>query len=414
MKLTPDQEAMLRGRDGGAVKVAMAMLLAVGRAMNAPRLLPVASAHIVLDAFAMMKPGADWVVSLLEGGGRFVVPTTINAISYDRAVGPSKEGAAQVDGHQQRMLESCQAMGGVASCSCNPFSQGISPAFGQHVAWSESATTAYLNSVIGARSNREGATAIASALTGLTPQYGMHDAVRRRGGRHFFVDAALTDPADYNLLGALIAQRAGNDVPVLTGLEHPGVDALFGFAASFSIAANLSMFHIVGVTPEASSLASVFDGPAPEAIRIGDADIVAERARYNTAQPGPIHLVTIGAPHASIQQIQEVAELLGTRSVRAGVEFTLTTSRSNHALAEVTGLARQLLAAGVQVTADRMCFGCDLAAPKYGHAAVLATNSLKAAMSAPGTREVKVCYGTTRQCVEAAVTGRWSDERNTS
>jgi predicted aconitase len=413
MKLTPEQEAMLSGRAGASVKSGMTMLLAVGRAMNAPRLLPVASTHIVLDAFAMMKPGADWVVSLLEGGGRFVVPTTINAISYDRAVGPSQGRAAEIDAHQQRMLDACEAMGAVGTCSCNPFSQGIAPTFGEHVAWSESAPTAYLNSVIGARSNREGATAIASALTGLTPDYGMHDAARRRGRRHFRVEASLDDPADFNLLGALVAQRAGNDIPVLSGMSNPGAEALFGLATSFSIAANLSMFHIVGVTPEAPTLGAAFDGPAPGAIRIGDTDIAAERARYNTAPAGPVAMVTIGAPHASIHEIHAVADLLGSRRVKPGVDFTLTTSRSNHALAETSGLVRRLAAAGVKVTADRMCFGCDLGAPKYGHAAVLATNSLKAAMSAPGTREVKVCYGSARQCVEAAVTGRWINEGST-
>jgi predicted aconitase len=413
MKLRAEEQAMLEGRHGEPRRTAMAMLHAVGRAMNATQLVPVASAHIVLDAFAMGRPGADFIVKLQEGGARFAVPTTINAISFDRRAGHGHGAAAEIDEQQQRMLDACVAMGAVPTCSCNPFSQGIAPVFGEHVAWSESATTAYLNAVLGARSNREGATAIASALTGLTPDYGMHLPRNRLGGVHFSVEADVCDTSDFNLLGALVARRSGDRIPVLSAMRRPPADALFGFAASFSIVGSLPMFHIVSVTPEAPTLHEAFGVAAPPPERITDADVQAERARYEQGREEPVQLVTIGAPHAGIQEIHEVARLLDGRRVKPGVEFTLTTSRSNYALAEQAGVLESLRDAGVCVTADRMCFGCDLGARKYGQEAVLATNSLKAALSAPGTREVRTCYGTARQCVEAAVSGVWKPRSST-
>ncbi len=406
MKLTPDQEKMLQG-GGRTQQTAMAMLLAVGRAMDATDLIPVASAHIVIDAFAMGKPGADLIVSMAESGARFAVPATINAISFDRRTGPSPETATDYDVHQQRMLEACQVMGAVATCSCNPFSQGIAPAFGEHVAWSESATTGYVNSVLGARSNREGATAIASALTGVTPRYGMHVPANRRASVHFEVAFQPRNESEFNLLGSLVARRSQGRIPVISGLAHPGADALFGFGASFAIVANIPMFHIVGITPEAPSLEDVCAGVPPAPISITRNDLDRERAAYDTDGSTGVDLVTIGAPHATIHQIQEVAELLKGRKVKPGIEFTLTTNRSNFALAESSGLLSTLVSAGVKVTADRMCFGCDLGARKYQRAALLATNSVKAALSAPGTRGVRTRYGTTRQCVEAAITGIW-------
>jgi predicted aconitase len=407
MRLTPDQESMLRGRNGRAPQLAMTMLAAVGRAMDAVDLIPVASAHILIDVFAMGKPGADLIVSMAESGARFVVPTTINAISYDRRLGPSADSAFEFDLHQRRMLDACQAMGGVATCSCNPFSQGIAPSFGEHVAWSESATTGYVNSVIGARSNREGATAMASALTGVTPRYGMHLPANRRATVHFEIGFQPADGSEFNLLGSLIARRSQTRIPVLSGLRHPGVDELFGFGASFAIVANIPMFHIVGVTPEARSLEDACGGPPGAPVAITRADLDGERAIFDADRSTDVNLVTIGAPHATIHQISEVAALLGDRKVKPGIEFTLTTNRSNFALAESSGLLARLVAAGVTVTADKMCFGCDLGGPKYGGAAVLATNSVKAALSAPGTRGVRTRYGTTRQCVDAAVTGIW-------
>jgi len=407
MRLTAEQRRILDGHEGPAGKQAMAMLEAVGNALDAEALIPVASAHIVLDAFAMGRPGADWVVSLAEQGGRFVVPTSINAISYDRSAGPG----APVDAHQRRMLEACQAMGAVPSCSCNPFSQGIAPSFGQHVAWSESATTAYLNAVLGARSNREGATALASALTGLTPRYGMHDPAQRLAGAWFEVDARVREAPDYGLLGAVLARRAGDRIPVVTGLDDACSEHLFGFAAAFAISGNLPIFHIPGVTPEAPTLRDALPDASVRPEKIGPADLAAELARHERGEERAVDLVTIGAPHATIQDIHEVADLLAGRRVKPGVEFTLTTNCSNYEVAARGGLLRTLEASGVRVTADRMCFGCDLGAGKFAHRAVLATNSLKAALSAPGTREVETCYGTTRQCVEAAISGTWTPRR---
>jgi len=413
MQLTIGQQDLLEGRGGVAVPQAMRMLVAVGQAMDAPDLIEVASAHIVLDAFAMGRAGADWIASLRAGGSRFVVPTTINAISFDRRAAAADDPGNAFDTWQRRMLDDCEAMGALATCSCNPFNQGITPLYGEHLAWSESATTAYVNSVIGAHTNREGATAIASALTGFTPRYGMHLPAARLATVQFDVRCAADGEADLNLLGALIARQAGNEIPVITGLTRPTADELFGFAASFAIVANLPMFHIVGVTPQASTVAAACGGAAPRELKpVTAGDLDAERARYDDATQTVIDLVTIGAPHASLRQIRAVADLIGSRKVREGIEFTLTTNASNLALAGSCGLLDRLDAAGVTVTADKMCFGCDLGGRKFGQRAVLATNSVKAALSAPGTRGVKVRYGTVVQCVEAAVSGRWMSEES--
>jgi predicted aconitase len=324
---------------------------------------------------------------MAESGARLVVPSTINAISYDRLVGPSTS-RSEVNLHQRRMLEACQAMGGMATCSCNPFSHGIAPAFGEHVAWSESATTGYLKSVIGARSNREGSTAIASALTGVTPRYGMHDPSNRRAAVHYEIGFNAEDESEFNLLGSLIARRSGNRIPALSGLEHPCTNKLFGFSASFAIVANIRMFYFVRVAPEAPTLDAAFGGRVPEATRITRTDLDAERTIYDVDTAVNLDFVAIGSPHATIHQIKEVAELLGGRMIKPGVEFTLTTNRSNFALAESSGLLANLVAAGVKVTVDKMCFGCDLGARKYDRSAILATNSVKTAITASGSRGV--------------------------
>jgi len=395
------------------LNVVREMLDAVCKATHATQLIPIASSHIVLDAFAMGRAGAEFIESLAEQGARFVVPTTINSISYDRLVGPGAPAGdvLGIHGFQKRMLDACEYMGAMSTCSCNPFSQGISPLYGQHVAWSESATTAYINSILGAHSNREGATAIASAITGLTPSYGMHEKANRYGTLHFSVETEVGDRSELQLLGALIARRANGGVPVISGLGALDDDEAFGFSASFSIIGNSSMFHICGVTPDAPSLQAAFNAAVPRPIVIDSRDLDKERLRYENGQARKIDMVSVGAPHASIKEIHQVVRLLNSRKVNPTVKFVITTNRGNYAIAESSGLLSMLLEAGVQVTADRSCFGCDIVAGKFAYRAVLATNSLKAAYSAPGTREVDVCYGSLSQCIEAAVSGAWAPGR---
>ncbi|MGZ0247938.1 MAG: aconitase X, partial [Alphaproteobacteria bacterium] len=140
-------------------------------------MIPVTSTHLVIDGTALGEAGRDFLERLVEEGGRFAVPASINAIAVDR----TKADMTAEEHDQIRMLEACEKMGALPSCSCNPFIQGILPTFGEHVAWSESATAPFVNSVLGARTNREGATAVASALTGLAPRCGMHLDENRRG-----------------------------------------------------------------------------------------------------------------------------------------------------------------------------------------------------------------------------------------
>jgi len=189
------------------------MLAAVGRACDAERLIPVTSAHLVIDGTALGEPGLKLIERLVAAGGRFVIPVSINAIAVDRRA--TARGTLSDDQHTQlRLLEACEKMGCISSCSCNPFIQGFRPAFGESVAWSESATAPFVNSVLGARTNREGATALASALTGFPPAYGMHLAAERKARLLFDVTAEIAGLHRFNLLGALIGRRCDGRVSV--------------------------------------------------------------------------------------------------------------------------------------------------------------------------------------------------------
>ncbi|MBM3488050.1 MAG: DUF521 domain-containing protein [Alphaproteobacteria bacterium] len=401
MKLSPEQAAMLDGRRGWPQQIALEMLVAVGKAHDAPDLIPIRSAHVVIDGLALGAPGLAFLERLVAEGGRFVVPTSLNALAIDRRRAPADDGERQ----QRRMLEACEKMGALASCSCNPFIQGIVPAFGEAVAWSESATAPYVNAVVGARTNREGATAIAAALTGLTPRYGMHLDHERRGGVLYEVTAPVTSLDRFNLLGTLIGRRAGDRIPVIAGLDRrPSLENLVGFGAAMAVVSALPMYHMVGVTPEAPTVAAVFPGGAPAAEIIDDAALAAEYRRTASATSRRVDVVSLGCPHASLAQMEEVAGLLGDRRVVDRVRFYVHTNATTLAAADAAGVLARLEAAGIRVTADNCAV---LSYDKLPRAAQLATNSAKMALFATALSGVGIHYGDVAACVEAGLAGYW-------
>ena len=402
MRLTPDQQDMLDGRCGWPLKIAMRMLCAVGKALDAPDLIPVTSAHLVIDGTALGEAGRDFLERLVAEGGRFAVPSSINAIAVDRA----KPDPTRDEVDQLRMLAACEKMGALPSCSCNPFIQGILPKRGEAVAWSESATAPFVNSVLGARTNREGATAVASALTGLTPRCGMHLDENRRATVLLRVTAAIAGADRYSLLGALAGRLAGDRVPVLDGLRTmPSTDDYVAFGAAFAIHGGAAMYHIAGITPEAADVGAVFDGDPADAILVDDAALEAERGRTATADSGPVDIVAIGCPHASLDQLRDAAALIGAGRANPDVVFYVHTNRSTWDAAAAEGVIATLTAAGVRVTADNCAV---VSYDRVPPGARLATNSAKMALFAKSVSNAEILYGSAAQCIAAGVTGRWN------
>jgi predicted aconitase len=401
MILTPEQQAMLDDDKGWPLQIAMKMLTAVGAAADAPDLIPVTSTHLVIDGTALGEAGRDFLERLVDEGGRFAVPASINAIAVDR----TKADMTDPERDQIRMLEACEKMGALPSCSCNPFIQGLLPVFGEHVAWSESATAPFVNSVLGARTNREGATAVASALTGLTPRCGMHLDENRRGEILLRVAADISGVDRFSLLGALAGRLAGDRIPVLDGIATPpSVDEYVAFGAAFAIHGAVAMFHIAGITPEAPDVESVFDGTPPEAILIDEDAIAAEHARTANGRAGPVDIVSIGCPHASIGQLRDAAEMLATGHASKDVTFYIHTNRSTWDTAKAEGVIDTLTGAGVSVTADNCAVVSYDRVPAGSR---MATNSAKMALFARSVSDAEILFGTTADCIAAGISGQW-------
>jgi predicted aconitase len=176
MLLTAEEKEMLEGAQGRATQKAMQILVALGEIYGAERMIPVTSAQIAGVSYDNLgEAGLQFLSEMAEGGGKARVLTTLNPAGMDienwRSLGIQPDFAEK----QERVLDAYSRMGVISTCTCTPYLTGNLPLFGEHIAWSESSAVCYANSVLGARTNREGGpSALASSLTGRTPEYGFH------------------------------------------------------------------------------------------------------------------------------------------------------------------------------------------------------------------------------------------------
>jgi predicted aconitase len=251
-------------------------------------------------------------------------------------------------------MEAYKRVDAILSWSCIPYLAENIPLYGETVAFSESSATPYVNSVIGARTNREAAqSALASGVVGKTPLYGLHVKENRKGTHLIKVEAALKDEFDYTLLGYYVGKRIGYGIPVLTGISRqPSTEELINFCAMSNVSGAISMFYIPGFTVEASTVEEAFQSDVPEdKITVTDIELKQSCEELQTTN-GKINFVMLGCPHYTLKQVEEVARLLYDKKVHAGVSFWVCTSATTKTLADKTGYMDVIEKAGGHVVVD--------------------------------------------------------------
>ena len=407
LDLTPTQRAAAQRRDGAGM--AMRIVAEAAKLLGAPRLIPIASAHID-GALYHGDSGTLFAERLVEGGAKVAVRATLNVGALD-LTGCSRD---RLPPHERamarRMMDAYRALGCEPSWTCAPYQAGHRPARGTDVAWGESNAVVFCNSVLGARTNRYGDFLdIACAIAGVAPDVGLHRPENRVAGFVFDVSglnsAFLESEIAWPVLGSLYGREAGSEIGVVVGVTaHPGEDALKAFGAAAASTGAVGLFHIAGVTPEAPDMATALGGGRPRrTVSVTPAMAADAQARLSTAErPDQIDAVAIGSPHLSPREFDELERLLAGRKV--AVPFYACTGR--HALAEIErrGTLAALQAGGVTVVADTCVVVTPILPDRVS--GVLMTNSGKFAQYAPGNTGYAVLYGSMADCVESAMAGR--------
>jgi len=353
MHLTQEHEQMLNGEFGSGRQAAMELLVAIGEAFDATNMIPIKRAH----AASSGQDGDLYFVEILaKGGARCKVTTTTNPIAdfdyFQKLINIADE-------HEEasvawRTKNYYRQIGAVMSQSCIPYLAENIPEFGEHVAFSESSATPYVNSVIGGLTNRESIqTALAAGVIGETPEYGMHLKEKRRGTSLVKVQAGLKDGFSYSLLGQYVGKKLGSGIPVFAGIpKRPTIDQYINLCAMMNVTGAVPMFHIPGVTVEAKTEQEAFGGNTPkDTIVVTDRELRETSEELQTAT-GPVDTVILGCPHYNLDQMGELANLLKGKKIRGDVSFWVNTSATTKLLAERTGYVAAIEESGAHVITD--------------------------------------------------------------
>ncbi|MCL5876627.1 MAG: aconitase X catalytic domain-containing protein [Candidatus Bathyarchaeota archaeon] len=399
MELTSQEQTMLDGKEGYAVRKSMEILVALGEIFGAKNLIGVGGVQVAGVSYHNLGDAGLEFLNSLAADGKVKVLTTLNPAGMDlenwQQLGISPEFAEK----QNMVIDAFQRMGIVISCTCTPYLIGNLPLYGEHVAWSESSAVTFANSVLGARTNREGGpSALAAAFVGKTPNYGLHLDENRVPDVHVQVNAELTKLSDWGALGYAIGKKAENKIPYITGIKTVDLDELKSFCASVVTYGAKPLFYMKGVTPGAEA-----QKQPQETLTIEESDLKIAYDAINDDVTN-IELVCLGCPHCSIKEISEIATLLEGKKVAEGTELWVATSRTAKQLADKRGYTATIEAAGGKFACDT----CMAVAPLKGRFKSLATTSAKGCFYSRQNL-MKTKMGSIEECVDAAVTGQWNN-----
>ncbi len=421
MQLTDEERRMRDGAEGDAVAAAMDLLIRYGEALDAERLCETRNV-----AGTMTQPSPAKAQLFAEGGWervfavvnldcdrpldipRMKVPTCQLQHGFgEDAVGISPYPTRNIE--LQADAESFVSERGVnILATCTPYQVGNLPVRGEHCAWMESSAVVYANSVLGARTNCEGtASTGAASLTGRIPYWGNHLTENRFATRSVRADVPIDGFQEWGMFGYFVGEQVGEERPAVSGaLVRPDLADLKHFGAATATSGGVEIFHMPGITPEAPTLEAAFDGgPVPTPIVYGEAERRAVYEALNDqGSSTDVDFVLLGCPHASLDQIAEIAFLLEGRTLHADTELWIMTPRALRTMADRNGYTEIIRRAGGRLLTDS-CPAMSKAAPEGTR--VFATDSAKQAHYLPAILGIEAWFGTLAECVDAAVTGRW-------
>lgn len=354
MFLTDEEKRILDGAEGIGKQKAMELIYALALTFDAEKLIPVKRAHVALSG---QEGDTYWCELLVNGGATCAVPPTTNpywdTCYLTKFFDVTKDELELAD----RTGDVYRRIGAKLTYHCAPGLSTNVPFFKEHVAFSESSATPYVNSVLGARTNRESSvSALAAAVIGKTPLYGYHLDEYRYGDLLIDVEAKMKDCYDWGILGHCVGEISGSRNPVLRFKDavSPSQEDFLYFGAEAATSGAVAMYHIVGVTPEAPTIEAAFGNKpvlkkAEAVIKTKD---LKDREAKLTPATGDINLVMLGCPHYTYNQLLDVERLFAGRKVSPNTAFWILADAEAVELAERSHLRQKLELLGVRMVGN--------------------------------------------------------------
>ena len=375
MHLTKEEERLLEDGNLGERR-SLEILCALGDIFGADRLIPISSAHVSGVSYKTIGDAGIEFLREMSVGLKVRVKTTANPIAMDRRrwreMGIREEFAQK----QMKIVDIYESLGVKESWTCTPYLAGNKPSLKETIAWAESSAIVYANSVLGAHTNREGGpSALASAITGLTPEYGLHLEENRKANLIVDVTDDLKEK-DFATLGCLVGDLARDCIPYFRGLKASETD-MRTLGAALASTGSVALFHLEDVTPESSR--ALKDKVERIEIERKDLDDKADELGVDDSPD----LIAMGCPHLSREDLETLADF--QQKERNGTEMWLCTSR--YVFDHSQGIIKRL-----ENHAKVLCDTCMVVCPIEERTKVIATNSGKAAFYLPKFCSQKVIF----------------------
>ena len=424
MHLSDEDKQMLNGDFGSGSAFCMRLLSKLGEAVDAERMIPAVSSHIVSFGYQIYGFVADCCKELdsemLEGVREFKVPSTTNPKFFDLEDHKLLKRFQVTETTIEKMRVSMthkkfEELGAIPTYTCTPFF--IHPTrMGESLAGAESVAIVMYNSIYGARLNRETTpTALAAAVTGKTPYFGMHKPENRYAQIQVDVskevDLVSLTTSDYSALGYYVGGIAGDRNVVFSNLPNNlKIGDLKNLLAPLGVSGAVMLAHVVGVTPEAPTLEAALLGRKPEErIEVGKRELEGVYEALNSASEEKADMAVFGCPHAPLGEVAEIALLLRNRKVRDDAFLLIATSKPIKVLADRMGITHEVEKSGGLIVTD-MCPHIflwkqkdpDSVADIGGNIATVATDCTKCAHYL-GAQGRKIKFGSTEECVRAVM-----------
>jgi predicted aconitase len=421
MFLTREEQGMLNGEYGPGIQRSMQLLVKLGEAFDAERMVTAQSAHIHCAV------SYDMLLELTEGAGQCRVITTTHPNAYPDVLDPA--GCRRIGlpenydiyefihaGPWHKIEDIFKRLGYFLTYTCIPFYVGNLPKTGDVISWGGTSGAVTATSMFEACGSRDSVPAnVATSITGRAPYMGM--VIKENRYAQALVELGRLDfdnftNADYGALGYYIGGQTGSKNVVVNGLPKTLSLEQFRYLVSpMPVSGATNICHVVGVTPEARTLDEALGDKKPEMVIKAGKDQIKEGVdKLVTADSDQVDMVKFGCPHCSIVELRHIASLLAGKRVNANVRLFVATAKQIYVLAEAMGYVDIIKQAGGVFT--NTCLGSqdpfNLLGPKLG-VKIVATNSARSAHYSARTSggKVKLLYGSTEQCIDAAITGKW-------
>jgi predicted aconitase len=369
MELARDEEKALDGKYGEALATAYRILLAIGEATGAQKLVPVKWAHISGVNYNTIGDGGIRFLEKFSTSAKFAIRATINPMGYDRSKPEDIPHSFQE--RQENIAGSYERMGATPSFTCTPYEVFDLPQKGTTVSFAESNAVLFSNSLLGLKTNKESAlSALASSVTGKTPLSDLRLEEARNPKVAIESDFDFKTELDFGLLGYFAGKAVKDSSVALDSINRLDTIQAKALCAAMGTSGSCGMFTFGGKVKEKISFGKKEAGSVMDELSsTDDADIIA-----------------LGSPQLGISELKLLAKLTGTKKfTRRCMVFC---SRAIYNNAVKIGLAGKIEKSGV----DFRCDSCTCLTPyvtKDKYDGVI-TNSVKGAYYLSKSNKVKV------------------------